>query len=159
MEMIYSFYDYFGNQVFLTFSNKGFTSEAKHVWVVCLYGDKWLLTDHPKRGYEFPGGKVEPGEKPLDAAKREVFEETGATIRELFYIGQYKVCQQGGEIIKNIYFAKIAEICDVPTFYETNGPILLKTLPKNICEHSSFSFIMKDQVLPLTLREIKKKYI
>ncbi|CAG8483197.1 23586_t:CDS:2 [Gigaspora margarita] len=36
----------------------------------------------------FPGGKIEPGETPEDAAKREVFEETNLIIEDLEIVGK-----------------------------------------------------------------------
>ena len=38
------------------------------------------------KNWDFPKGKVEPGEEPIDAAKRETTEETGLT--ELHFIGE-----------------------------------------------------------------------
>ncbi len=34
-----------------------------------------------------PGGKLEPGESPYDCAKRELYEETGLEVHELYYRG------------------------------------------------------------------------
>ena len=55
-----------------------FLLSQKHVWVVCRYGDQWLLTHHLRRGLEFPGGKVELGETPEEAAVREFMKKPAA---------------------------------------------------------------------------------
>lgn len=54
---------------------------AAQIW----QGDKFLLCQRPKdkkRGlmWEFPGGKVEPGETKAEALIREITEELGCTI-------------------------------------------------------------------------------
>jgi 8-oxo-dGTP diphosphatase len=58
--------------------------QPKHIIVAsCLVrnGDgNILLIRHPRRGWEIPQGKVEEGEDLLAAARREVLEETGATV-------------------------------------------------------------------------------
>ncbi|MFC1430511.1 NUDIX hydrolase [Streptacidiphilus sp. N1-3] len=49
-------------------------------FVLALDADnRTLLThvDRPDRGWEVPGGHLDPGESPLDAAVRELAEETG----------------------------------------------------------------------------------
>lgn len=151
-----NFNDYYGNIVQLSFEYLPFSKTPKHVWVICKYKDQWLLTIHKKRGYEFPGGKVEAGESPEEAARREVMEETGATISSLHYLGQYKVQAKLDLIIKNIYFAEIEQLHDRDTFFETNGPILLDELPTNIRLNEKFSFIMKDKVLQESLKQIEE---
>jgi 8-oxo-dGTP diphosphatase len=47
------------------------------VWVFDESLRKILLVKHPWRGWVPPGGKVEPGETPRAAARRELLEETG----------------------------------------------------------------------------------
>ena len=51
---MYKFKDYYHNTVQLSFERYPFSPEPKHVWVVCRYGDQWLLTHHLRRGLEFP---------------------------------------------------------------------------------------------------------
>jgi 8-oxo-dGTP pyrophosphatase MutT (NUDIX family) len=46
-------------------------------------GDCLLLTDLSQRGWDIPGGHLEAGEMPEEAMRREVFEEAGATLRDV----------------------------------------------------------------------------
>jgi 8-oxo-dGTP diphosphatase len=39
--------------------------------------------------WAFPGGSIEPGEEPIDAARRELMEETGLSVGELTPYGVY----------------------------------------------------------------------
>ncbi|KHF39712.1 RNA deprotection pyrophosphohydrolase [Halalkalibacter okhensis] len=150
---MYQFQDQNGCQVRLTFEESGFGENAKHIWVVCRYKDSWLLTRHRTRGLEFPGGKVEIGETLVEAAKREVREETGAEVDALHYIGQYEVNCEQSVMYKTIFFAEVSIVIKKDHYYETNGPVLVGDLPVELS--SEFSFIMKDQVLTYTMEQIK----
>ncbi|SDZ29995.1 8-oxo-dGTP diphosphatase [Evansella caseinilytica] len=128
------------------------------MWIICRYRDRWLLTEHAARGLEFPGGKVEPGEKTEEAAIREVYEETGGKVNELHYIGQYKVEGKNETVIKNVYFAAITELVTKDNYLETKGPRLIAALPNNLRINKEYSFIMKDDVLKHSLEEVARKY-
>ncbi|SDO12579.1 RNA deprotection pyrophosphohydrolase [Alkalicoccus daliensis] len=152
------FQDYYHNQVRFSAADHPYSREPKHVWVVCRYKKDWLLTKHPSRGIEFPGGKVEIGETAQEAAEREVYEETGGVAERLHYIGQYKVAGKSETVIKNVYFAEIRKIEDKNSYHETLGPVLMRNLPSKLKSSSEYSFIMKDEVLPLSLKEIDRRF-
>jgi 8-oxo-dGTP pyrophosphatase MutT (NUDIX family) len=51
--------------------------------------DEILLVRSPRRGWEMPGGQVERGETPYEAALREVLEESGIEVTILGFAGVF----------------------------------------------------------------------
>jgi 8-oxo-dGTP diphosphatase len=151
---MFTFRDFYQNEVQLSFQDHPFSKDPRHVFVICRYNNNWLLTKHKDRGLEFPGGKVEKGENAVEAAHREVMEETGGVIKTIRYIGQYYVAGKAGHVVKNVYFAEVERLDKQNTYYETDGPVLLEEIPENVKTNNQFSFIMKDDVLTNCLRKI-----
>lgn len=60
-----------------------------------------LLVNSPWRGWEYPGGLIEPGESFEAALKREVFEESGVEIEITGFVG---ICKNVERNIVNIDF-------------------------------------------------------
>ena len=69
-------------------------SLLKFAVIVSQSNDKWVFCKHKERDtYEVPGGHREAGESILETAKRELQEETGATItiEEIDNIGRIEI--------------------------------------------------------------------
>lgn len=82
------------------------------VVVVCRYQGKWVFSRKKgKTTWEIPGGHIEEGEKWLEAAKREMFEETGSTSVEFKPICVYSISKYG-----LLCFGEIKEIGELPDF-------------------------------------------
>jgi 8-oxo-dGTP diphosphatase len=149
------FQDYHGGYVSLSFEENAFGREPDHIFVICRMDRQWLLTDHKNRGWEFPGGKRESGETAQQAAVREVMEETGGKVSSLHFVGEYQVRGTDSCFIKRIYFAPISFCEKKEHYYETNGPVFEERdlLVQRFKEH--YSFIMKDDVVKLSLRQLE----
>ena len=158
MNKLKVFRDYYNNKVKLSFKDHPFSNCPKHVLIICKYNNKWLLTSHKERGFEFPGGKVELGETAKQAAIREVMEETGGHIATINYVAQYFVSGKRDIVIKNVYFATIHKLSKQDTYYETDGPVLMDTIPGNVRYNSLYSFIMKDDVLDYCMDYVDSQY-
>ena len=57
--------------------------------------------------WEFPGGKLEPGETPEEAFVREIQEELNSTIEILSYINEASYDYDFGTVIMKTYHAKL----------------------------------------------------
>ncbi len=60
---------------------------------VIVQKDNQILAIRNSYGWKrwtFPGGKINKGENPIDAAKREVNEETGINVSSLIKIGEFE---------------------------------------------------------------------
>ena len=79
-------------------------TECVELTVLCLIhkNGKYLLQDRVKKdwkGYTLPGGHIEPGESIVDAVIREMWEETGLTIRHPHLCGVKQFPLEGGRYI------------------------------------------------------------
>ncbi|MBR3430017.1 MAG: NUDIX domain-containing protein [Clostridia bacterium] len=87
-------------------------SLLKFAVIIAKSDDKWVFCKHQERNtYEIPGGHREPGELIDDTARRELYEETGATDYTLKRIGVYSVTApdnfNGVETFGMLYFADV----------------------------------------------------
>lgn len=72
------------------------------------YCDRWIFVRHKlRRTWEIPGGHIEEGETPLEAARRELQEETGARFFELYEICTYSVSKDGATTSGKLFYAEV----------------------------------------------------
>ena len=83
---------------------------------VTLRGDQVLLVrrrNPPDAGlWGFPGGRVEPGETALVAARRELLEETGVIATPLRYLDNVDIIQHDENGALEYHFLLAAVLCD-----------------------------------------------
>jgi len=126
---------------FNTFKTYGF------VVIFARYKNKWLFCRAKGRdGFETAGGHIEPGEAPLEAAKRELYEETGAVGYDISPLFDYSAEIQNKYSTGQVFFAQISELGDLPAF-EMEEVRLLDTLPEKM---------RFPQILPVLFERVKE---
>lgn len=76
--------------------------------IVARYEQKYLFVRHQDRStWEIPGGHIETGESPLDAAKRELREETSAEKFEITPVANYSVTVNQQTTHGRLFFAQV----------------------------------------------------
>ena len=87
----------------------------KYTVIFSKYKGKWLYCKHINRDvYETAGGKIDEGETPLEGAKRELYEETGAVKFDIKPAFDYSVHLPHAYANGIVYLAEIYELSDLP---------------------------------------------
>lgn len=107
----------------------------KYAVIIAKTNGKWIFCKHKERDtYEIPGGHREPGENILDAAKRELYEETGAIKYKIKPVCVYSVTFLNDlnpeETFGMLYFADAFEL-EKELHSEIEKIIITETLPDN----------------------------
>lgn len=95
--------------------------EMSIVIIASRYRDKWILVKHKERStYEIPAGHIEPGEDPSFTAKRELYEETGASDFSLEFLSYYTITKHGKTSGGYLFFAEVHELLKLPDYEIAN---------------------------------------
>ena len=104
----------------------------KYVVIIANYRDKWILCKHKERNtWETAGGHIELGETPLDAAKRELFEETGAVSFDIKPVFDYWAKDEISRANGMVFYAEISELGNLPES-EMEKVKCFEKLPSNL---------------------------
>lgn len=114
----------------VTFNEIGEIDESLYtrVVVVSKHNGKFVFCRQKgKDTWEIPGGHIEPGEAWLTAAKREMYEETGATELEIEPICVYSISKPG-----LLCYAEIKSLEAIPSDFEVEEIGYFDDLPENL---------------------------
>ena len=97
----------------------GSLKSYKYVVILSEYQGKILLSRHKNRTtWETQGGHIEPGETPLDAAKRELWEESGALEFTIEPVCDYYASDEIGHATGVVFRANITALGEIPQMSE-----------------------------------------
>lgn len=103
------------------------------VVIFTRYQGKWVYCWHKKRkSYEHPAGHVEANETPMEAAKRELFEETGIEDCRIIPLWDYEYIWENGEGSNNgrVFYAEVNSLGVLPKS-EMERIEFFDTVPEN----------------------------
>ncbi len=103
-------------------------AEARYVVVLITDGarpPRFLLAEIAGRGYCVPSGRIEAGELPEEAARREAYEEAGAIVGRLERLGYYRLqpCSpnEPDECIAPVFLTQLERLEPLPDGSESRG--------------------------------------
>lgn len=104
----------------------------KYTVICSAYQGKWILSRHKKREtWETQGGHIEPGETPLEAAKRELYEESGIRDADIYPVCDYLGYNHLRSANGMVFLAVVRAIGELPE--SEMGEIgIFEELPENL---------------------------
>ena len=125
--------------------------DLTYVVIVAETKGKWIFCKHKDRDtWEIPGGHIEPGEKPMEAAARELQEETGAEAFELKRLCAYSVEHEERTSYGLLFHAHVEKLKKMP-----NSEIAEISLDDNLPEKLTYPEIQPDLFHKVTTELVK----
>lgn len=116
-----------------------FLKRYKYVVVFARQDGRWVFCQHAARDtWEAPGGHIEPGETPLEAARRELYEEAGVTRCAFTPVCDYWACDEPHETERithsngQVFLAEIEAMSELPPGSEMARIALFDGLPERM---------------------------
>ena len=124
-------------------------SVLKFAVIITKSAEKWVFCKHKDRTtYEVPGGHREAGESIEETAKRELYEETGATEYMIKPVGVYSVQKDSGqETFGMLYYAEVTSFEE-----ELHSEIEKVELFEGLPEKWTYPLIQ-----PLLIKEVQRR--
>lgn len=108
-------------------------SLLKFTVIAARYENHWIFSRHKaRRTWEIPGGRREPGETIEEAARRELWEETGAEQAEIYPVSVYAVIKDGETKYGMLYFANVTRMGQLPAEFEMAQTQFTDKLPDEL---------------------------
>lgn len=128
--------------------------DYKYVNIFARYNSKWIFCKEKNRTtWENPGGHIEEGEAPIEAAKRELIEETGAVSFDIEPLCDYWASGElnGIEIPAHgqVYYSNIHILGEIPEQSEMQEIYLLDSLPNEL----TYPDFM-NEIFPIALKKL-----
>ncbi len=105
------------------------------------------------------GGHMEAGEAPLDAAKRELLEETGYTSTNWTDLGSYRVGPNRGIAMRHLFLAQDAVLTAAPNnddLEDQNLLLLSREEIETALDNHAFKVVVWATAVALALRKLEK---
>lgn len=117
---------------------------VSYVVIAARHSDGWLFVKHRIRGgYELPAGHLEAGEDIVEAAARELTEETGATDFIMEPVSYYSVDAGRGKLYGRLFYAEVERLGNIGDTDEIEGVRVFRRMPHNLSLPEVMSFLYR----------------